>query len=367
MRILYFIDSFPAGGKERRLVELMKGLKSRGGFELGLVVMSDDVHYKEIYDLGIEVHFVIRKTKKDFSVFSRFHRLCKKFKPDIVHCWDSMTAVYLVPVCKMLRIRLVNGMVADTPRKRNFRNKTWLRARLTFPFSDAVIGNSKAGLAAYGASGKKSICIYNGFNFSRTGNLLNGKHTREELDIRTPHVIGMVASFSVFKDYKTFYAAANLLLDKRSDVTFLAIGDHTDSGESKKLAGDARAHHFRFLGRQSGVESYISMMDICVLSTFTEGISNSILEYMALGKPVIATDGGGTKEIVVEGETGFLVAPETPVQLAEKMEILLNDASLRRRLGQAGQKRVMSHFSIDKMVEAYIFHYNRILDKQPVP
>ena len=71
------------------------------------------------------------------------------------------------------------------------------------------------------------------------------------------------------------------------------------------------------LGIRSGIESLISAMDICVLSTFTEGISNSILEYMALEKPVIATAGGGTNEIVIDNKTGFLIKQSNPEELAE--------------------------------------------------
>ncbi len=361
MRILFFIDSFPAGGKERRLLELIKGLKQRSGVELGLVIMTDDVHYKEIYDLNIKIHFVIRRTKKDFSVFSRFYKICREFKPDIVHCWDSMTAVYLVPVCKMLRIKFVNGMVVDTPQKRNFRNKTWLRARLTFPFSNVIIGNSKAGLAAYGAPAKKSICIYNGFNFSRVKSLFSREQLLTKMNVQTKYVVGMVASFSIFKDYKTYYAAANIIFKKRKDITFFAIGDNTDSADSKQMAGDEYSEYFRLLGRNSDIESYINIMDICVLATFTEGISNSILEYMALGKPVIATDGGGTKEIVVDGKTGFLVNPENPDELAAKIEILLNDEILRINMGSEGKERVNKEFSIEKMIDSYYSHYNNLI------
>jgi glycosyltransferase involved in cell wall biosynthesis len=360
MRILFFIDSFPAGGKERRLLELMKGLQKQPDIEFELVIMSNDVHYKEVYDLNIKIHFVLRKTKKDFSVFSKFCRLCRNFKPDIVHCWDSMTAVYLVPVTKWLGIKFVNGMVVDSPSKQNIRNKTWLRAKLTFPFSNIIIGNSKAGLTAYGAPAKKRICIYNGFNFKRTENIFAGERIRKELNIQTKYVVGMVASFSVFKDYKTYYAAARLLLKKRKDITFIAIGDNTDSPDSLEQAGKEYADHFRLLGRRSGIESYISVMNICVLATYTEGISNSILEYMAMGKPVVATDGGGTKEIVLEGETGFLVNPENPGELADKIEILLNNDDLRTEMGEKGKERVQSHFSIDQMTTSYIYHYRKL-------
>lgn len=268
MKIIFFIDSFPAGGKERRLVELMKGLRIKQDIELELVIMTRDVHYKEIFDLGINIHFVIRKTKKDISVFSQFYRICKNFRPDIVHCWDSMTAVYLVPVVKLLRIKLVNGMVADTPKQQNIRNKTWLRGKLTFPFSNIIIGNSLAGLAAYRAPAKKAVCIYNGFDFKRMENLTSPENIRRDLGVQTTFIVGMVASFSVYKDYKTYYSAAELLLKKRKDITFLAIGDYTDSADSKNLIHSEYAEYFRLLGRRSGVESFVNTMDVCVLATF---------------------------------------------------------------------------------------------------
>lgn len=364
MKILYFIDSFPAGGKERRLVELMKGLKTkRPDIEFGLVIMSNDVHYKEVYDLNIPIHFVIRKTPKDISVFSQFYRLCKDFKSDIVHCWDSMTAVYLVPVTKWLSIKLVNGMVVDTPATKNITNKTWFRAKLTFPFSSLIIGNSQAGLNAYGAPKKKSVCIYNGFDFQRSKNLLNGHHIRRELDIHTKLVVGMVASFSVYKDYQTYYRAAELLLEKRQDITFLSIGDYTDSEDSKHHVREENRPYFRFLGRRSAIESLIQTLDVCVLATYTEGISNSILEYMALGKPVVATDGGGTKEIVADGKTGFLVPSCNPEELAGKIETLLNSEALRKEMGHAGREKVEQQFSIDQMVDKFIFHYDNLAGK----
>jgi glycosyltransferase involved in cell wall biosynthesis len=363
MKILFFIDSFPAGGKERRLVELMKGLRKRPGIEFELVIMSNDVHYKEVFDLDIKVHFVIRKTKKDISVFSKFYRLCKIFKPDIVHCWDSMTAVYLVPVSKLLGIKLVNGMVVDTPAKKNTGNKTWLRAKLTFPFSNMIVGNSRAGLYAYGAPKKKAVCIHNGFNFERNGNLADKESIRRELGIYTKFAVGMVASFSIFKDYKTYFSAAKILLNKRKDITFLAIGDDTDSTDSKELISSEFIQYFRLLGRRSDVESLINSMDVCVLATFTEGISNSILEYMSLAKPVIATDGGGTNEIIEDKKTGFLVNVSKPNEIAEKIEILLENRAMAEEMGLAGKKRVEEFFSINKMIEDFVLNYNKLIGK----
>ncbi len=360
MRILFFIDAFSAGGKERRLVELMKELKLRPNIEFELVVMSKNIQYAEVFDLNITIHYLVRKTKKDISIFNKIYKLCKNYKPDIVHCWDSMTAVYLAPISKILHIKFVNGMVVDAPQKTNWLNRNWFRARLTFPFSNIIIGNSRAGLQAYKAPLGKSICIHNGFNFNRTKNIIDRNAIRKELNINTRYVVGMVASFSVYKDYRTYFSAAQLLLKQRNDITFLAIGTDTDSDPCIALAGGQHQNNFRLLGKKNGIESFISIMDICVLSTFTEGISNSILEYMSIGKPVIATDGGGTNEIVEDKKTGFLVQVSNPDELAEKIRTLLNDEMLRENMGLAGQKRVKDFFSIDRMVNDFILNYTAL-------
>ena len=363
MKILFFINGIYLGGKERRLVELMKEIKLRYQFEFELVVMNPEINYREIFDLKIKIHYLIRKTKKDLSVFLKFYKICKDYKPDVIHCWDDMTAIYSIPACKLLHIKFVNGMVVDAPQQQNIFNKHWVRAKLTFPFSNSIIGNSNAGLGAYNAPRNKSLCIYNGFNFERTKNIITSSIIREQLQINTKYVIGMVAAFSKHKDYKTYFSAAQLLLGKRKDIIFLAIGKDTDSDLCKGLIDNRYKEHFRLLGKKSDIESFIDLMDIGILSTFTEGISNSILEYMALGKPVIANSGGGTNEIVKDTKTGFLISPSDPKELAEKIEILLNDIELRNKMGLTGQERIKEIFSINCMAGKFISFYEMILTK----
>ncbi len=350
-----------AGGKERRLTELMKAFRSNAGMQFELVVMHEEIHYHEIFDLGINIHYLIRKTKKDISVFFKFYKICKNFKPDLVHCWDSMTAVYSIPACTLLNIKYVNGMIVDAPQKQNVFNKNWLRAKFTFLFSNIIIGNSKAGLAAYSAPKRKSFFIYNGFNFNRTNNITATETILEQFDIKTKYVVGMVATFSEYKDYCTYFKAAQILLKNRNDITFLAIGANTESSSAKAFIEHNYMSHFRLLGKRSGVESLINVMDICVLSTFTEGISNSILEYMAMAKPVVASAGGGTDEIVADGQTGFLVVQSDPEAMANKIEILLNDAELRKSMGLKGQERVRTIFSLSHMANSYISLYERTM------
>jgi glycosyltransferase involved in cell wall biosynthesis len=363
MRVLFIIDTLTAGGKERRLTELIKGIREDTDFISELVVMSSDIHYREILDLGVIVHKVIRQTKKDLIIFFKLHRIFKDFNPDIVHCWDSMTAVYAIPLCRLLKIKVVNGMIADAPMALTCRNKDYFRARITFPFSDFVVGNSRAGLLAYHAPVHKSGVFYNGFNFDRIKKLEDKQDLIDRLNPGKSLLVGMIATFGASKDYKTYFKAAARILEEKMDVIFLAIGKETDSDEAKKLIDKRYSARIKCLGKRSDVESLINIMDICVLSTFTEGISNSILEYMALGKPVVATSGGGTSEIVIDDNTGFLTMQGDHEEMAEKIILLIRDADLREKMGQAGKDRIVKSFSIRQMTGKYITLYMRLTGK----
>jgi len=117
-----------------------------------------------------------------------------------------------------------------------------------------------------------------------------------------------------------------------------------------------------FTGRQTDVESIVNIFNIGVLATFTEGISNSILEYMALGKPVIATDGGGTSEIVENGVTGYLVPPSNVNVLLEKLELLLDRPYLAKKMGESGKNVVKRKFEIRKMTKEFVCLYQKLIE-----
>jgi glycosyltransferase involved in cell wall biosynthesis len=122
-------------------------------------------------------------------------------------------------------------------------------------------------------------------------------------------------------------------------------------------AGD----HVQFLGRHKDVEKITSSFSIGVLATFTEGISNSIMEYMVMAKPVVATDCGGSRELVLEGKTGFLVPPQDPVALADRIAYLLDNPDEARRMGQAGKKHIEEHFSLKTMVDKTVDIYEHAI------
>jgi glycosyltransferase involved in cell wall biosynthesis len=119
--------------------------------------------------------------------------------------------------------------------------------------------------------------------------------------------------------------------------------------------------HVCFTGYQKDVRPWLAALDIFVLSSDWEGMSNALLEAMAAGLPVVATAAGGTPDVVAEGRTGLLVPPRDPCALAEAIESLVRDPDLRHSMGRAGRERVAECFSVERMVERTQTLYETLL------
>ncbi len=364
MKILYIIDTLLPGGKERQLVELLKGLNNANDLVIKLVILSEDIHYTYVYDLNVDIHIIKRRYKKDLSIFNKLYRVCADFKPDIIHSWDSMCSVYALPIAKLEGAIFVNGIIRNSPLDFVFyKSKWWPLIKLTFLLSDVNLSNSYAGIEAFRAPSKNSCVIYNGFDFGRLEGLRDKAEIRREFNIMTDNVVGMVARFNHNKDYSTYIKSAIDILNKRKDVTFLAIGVGDTLKRCADLVPEDLRGYIRFLGRQKDVESIINLMDIGILSSSEDGISNSIMEYMALGKAVVATRLGGNQELVQDNVTGFLVKPNDVGDLKTKIEYLLNNKPIANDMGRHGRDRLKKEFNLEKMTDAHINLYRQCINK----
>jgi len=365
MKVLLLIDSLTSGGRERRLVELVKGFSNTKDIELALVVFSDRIHYKEIFEMGIPVKILKRVPKKNPMVLLQLYKFCKNWRPELIHSWATMSTILAIPTSIVLRIDLINANIVNAPINMGFFNKQYFRARITFPFSKVVLGNSWAGLKAYKVPKEKAVCIYNGFGSERLSSIKDSSEIRKLFSISTPKIVGMVASFTDKKDFKSYISAALIVLSEREDITFLAIGAGKNLEKCKRMIPSRFASFFIFTGVQTDIESIVNSFDIGVLATDTrvhgEGISNSILEYMALGKPTIATTGGGTNEIVQDLKTGFLIPNNAPEVLAAKLNYLIDNPEEAKEMGQRGKNRIANMFSLSKMTSEYYKLYKKIL------
>ncbi|MCZ6594990.1 MAG: glycosyltransferase [Bacteroidetes bacterium] len=374
MKILFIIDSLGAWGKERQLVELLKGLDSMSNFETKVVLLTNLIHYEEVLNLRSKIHVLERKQKKDLSIYKRLYNICKDFTPDVIHSWERMCTVYALPVAKLVGAKFINGVIQNaTPNPKKF-GQRWLLEKITFPFSDVIVSNTEAGLRAYKIPSKKSYYVHNGYDFLRLKNLQPKEDILKKFKIFTPLVVGMVGRFDSRKDYKSFIGCALQILQYREDVTFVAVGDGSNArGDTtrsifelcKNMVPSEFKERIIFTGLQTNVESIINVFSVGVLLTnlkvHGEGVSNSIMEYMALGKPVIATLGGGTPEIVEEEVNGFLIQNNDTEQLIEKLEVLLDNRELAVAMGKKGKEKVQNEFNLEVMTQNFVHLYKNLL------
>ncbi len=358
LRVMYLVDSLRVGGKERQLIEMLKGLTALDCIDPIVVTMGPEQFYvSEVERLKIPLIYLLRKVRWDPTVVPRLWRILREFRPDIIDTNSEMSMTYVWPLARLLKIKVINFTVQNAFSGKGLR---WQWHKTLLRLADACVSNSRAGFATRGvnpdANGKYVIC--NGLDMKRFQTASSDSPTLG-FDIGDRKVVGMVAEFSDYKDFPTFIQAAQAILEKRNDVVFVAIGGGRNLEACKKMASES-TDGIKFLGERKDVEALVQQLDIGVLCTFTEGISNSVLEYMAAGKPVVVTDGGGSCELVTNGEEGFLVPPSKPSAVVERILELLNDPIQARKMGALGRQKVDQRFSLERLTQETLRMYREV-------
>lgn len=178
---------------------------------------------------------------------------------------------------------------------------------------------------------------------------------REAIGVKpTDLLIGTVGRLVAVKDHETLLEALAVLARKVNRLQAVVVGD----GPLLDLLARRRSELgldgvVRFLRHRDDVEKVLGALDIFVLSSVSEGLPNTILEAMAAGLPVVATDVGGVGEMVVHGETGLLVPPGSPGRLSDALLGLVANPAARTRLGATARRRVQTQFGLHRMVSEY--------------
>lgn len=365
IKILFFIESLHRGGKERRAVELLHYLLDTNSVEILIVLTEPEIYYKSVLDLPVEVLILKRgEIKYDISLFKEFHGICKEFQPDIIHTWGKMTTFYAVPAKLLLKIPIISNLVSDAEGRCQKLSLDPIFYKIDILASDHIVSNSFAGLKAYKITNPKSLVIPNGVRLERFQRNSGSQQLREEIGIKPGPIITMVASFTRYKDYDLFIDVAKEFNKIHNYATFIGVGDGADWQRIHDRVINESVDNVLLTGLRNDVESLIEISDIGILCTYSEGISNSVIEYMAMGKPVISTDlRGGSRELILDGETGFCVERTLPAVL-DHINILLSDENLRLSMGNKGRDRIWSSFSVDRMGARYLDLYKSVLNNE---
>lgn len=351
VRVLLLADSLSNGGQERQLSLLAAGLPP--DWEPRVWAMGGGAFEAFLRESGIAVMVRERRFRMDPVPATTLWPVLKSWQPDVVHAWSWMSALAAAPLCRALGIPLVNGMI----RRGNADPDSLHLRRLGMAWSTLIVANTHAGLRAWGIRPAKGRVVHNGFDESRLA-FVNPRCRRDD-DAFTVVMTGRMAPE---KDFDLLLEVARRLNHAPEGWHFVLVGEGPDRPRLEHAARDlVDAGIVAF--SQPGLEvlDVVRQADVGVLMSnprlHFEGISNSIMEYMALGLPVVCGDGGGNPELVREGATGFLVPPRDPDRLLERLVYLRNHEDESTAMGAAGRARVLTEFSVATMVDRMLDVY----------
>ena len=370
--VLFIIDSFEQGGSERQAMQLLTQLHASGKCRVHLACLQNRGSLRaEADQLGIgEIHEYALNSFYDLNFVKQLRRLVHFIRENEIevvhtHCFYTnifgMTGGFLAGV----RARVTSKGETD-----GFRTPTQKRAeRAAFRLSHRVIANClvvQNQLIREGVSPSKIIQHYNGLDLDRlkVRDGLRREEVLAEFDLPSDRrYMSIVANLrNPVKDHPMFLRAAARVRAAVPDAGFAIAGEGELMEGLRELAGHLGIEDdVFFLGRCDRVADLLFASDIGVLSSKAEGFANAILEYMAAGLPVVATDVGGAREAIAEGETGYTVASGDDQKMAERIIELLNDPKRAREMGERGKLIAAEKFSCDRHLQNTLDLYDELL------
>lgn len=372
-RVLQFIGSFHQGGSERQAVSLARLLQEDATYEVYVATLNKEgVLLDEIESLGFCEIEEFKLTSFYNANFVKQVRRCASYlrenRIDIVHTHDFYTNVFGMAAAALAGVPLRIASKRETGGMRSAAQE--FVEKLAFGRADAIVANSLAvrdHLIERSVPSDKIRVIYNGLDlerFSTSGPNTDAAASQFGLPVGDGiKFVTLVANLRhSVKNVPMLLRAAKIVLEKQPNTHFVVAGEGELETELREMADELGvAENVHFLGRCTDVPALLAISDICVLTSTAEGFSNSIIEYMAAGKPIVATNVGGAAEVVVDGETGFLIASDDDKVLAAKLVELLSDSEMAMKFGSEGRRVVSEKFSEHAQLAATIELYGDAL------
>lgn len=272
--------------------------------------------------------------------------LINTLKPDVIHLHSAHAHTIGIMAAKISRhkAKVVVSRRVDFP----------IKNRCKYHWADRIIAISngvKNVLLSDGIPEEKISVVHSGVDLNRFDKV-EGSYLYRELGIQKGQpVVGIVAALAPHKDHRNFLKAARLVKKEIPDSVFAIVGagrlkkDLTDFADSLGLSGSTI-----FTGFRNDVPELLSIFSLFVLSSYLEGLGTSLVDAMASGLPIVATNVGGIPEVVADGLNGYIVPPRDHQRLAEKIIRILKDEDLKKKFS-ARSKLLSRNFSKEKMTE----------------
>ena len=362
LRILHIVNRLDRGGTELAILKLISGLNggpfahrlaSLRGIEPGL--MNVPLPSGEVLSVGTE------RSGLQFPLF-RLTRLMRNYRPHIVHSrnWGAIEAIPAARLaCVPVAIHSEHGyeldMFAGLPKRRR------LFRRTAYALADAVFAVTRD-LRDYHArqawiSPERIRVIYNGVDIQRFSPqpevraFLRRKFCLPE----NRFMVGTVGRMVPIKDHPTLLRAIEILVQRGIDAHVLLVGSGPELARNQQRVETSPelAGRVTFTDASDEVPELLNTMDVFVLPSISEGMSNTLLEAMATSLPVIATQVGGNIEVIEDARSGWLFPARNAETLASLLTLLASHEHLRHQCGAAARERVIERFSLGRMLKDY--------------
>lgn len=372
--ITYLLDTYETsrGGTESQLLQLVTRIY-RTRYVPSVVVLRSS-HWVETHSMGC--HLTVLGVCKLARLATLRKLLClgwnlRREGCRIVHCYFndvSLVAPIILSLCGLRVIVSRRDMgIWYTPFK-------LCLLRLNARFVDCYVANSQAVKKVVQqcewVPGERIRVIYNGY-CSKPSEEANSNKLSQQLGLeRAGPIIGVVANVRKVKRIDTLVRAFGLICRQYSNLSVMIVGDvhHDQAREEMENLGRLIAdlgldHRVEFIGAVADPRPYIQMFSVAVLCSESEGLSNSLIEYMQAGRPIVCTDVGGNSELIREGDNGFLIRVDDWKALADRISLIVSDCALARRIGSRARETVRTMISAERMAMEQMACYDDVLSQ----
>lgn len=350
-RACFMIDTLERNGAQKQLLLMAKHLQENKLPGYCLIVFREPLTLiDDFIKAGVNVILLKKKNTIDLFFFIKLIRVLIKIKPSIVVTFLISPDIWGRLAAFISGIPVVGSSVRNMPQDLGFLkdNILYFLDRL----SDFIVCNCMAAAEIITKRGRlnreKISVIYNGIEFTNSEDLVSDN--KEKVHEK---IIGLVARLVPEKDISTLLRAFSRI-QSSFQVRLIVVGDGPLRPNLEiETATLGISEKVFFSGERFDANQMIMQFDIGVLTSFYEGLSNAIMEYMVAGKPVVATNVGGNPELVDDGITGYLFEPGDASQLAEILHVLLVSPDCGAQMGRAGREKMIASFSVNAMFSAW--------------
>jgi sugar transferase (PEP-CTERM/EpsH1 system associated) len=354
VRVIHLLYSLGVGGMEMGVQKLLLGL-DRARVDSSVCSLTPRDFGPTGWPTDTRVHALSRRAGNDVALVPKLYRLFCRERPDIVHTHAWGTLLEGVVAARAARVPILvhgeHGTLETRDRNIWIQRLVWRRVDRVLAVSDAL-ADRMAATIDFPLS--RITVIRNGVDLERFGRHSRDAARRALGVTPSAFVVGTVGRLVQVKDQRLLIGAAHTLAQRGVPLQVIIVGDGPLRSELLDQIDRLGVQpHVRLLGSRDDVPELMAAFDVFALPSQSEGLSNTVLEAMASGLPVVATRVGGNPEVVQPGTTGLLVPPGDETELAGAIAALYRDPDLRRRMALAARHRAQSAFSLSGMFERY--------------